>query len=463
MKRAYLLFLLYVLSVSIPLTLISVETSPRLLIKLPTRSRPEKIFQILDMYYAKLSGKVPYHFLISCDIDDESMNIEYVKNKLRSYKNLSFYFSLSKGKVEAVNRDIDKHPDFDVLLVASDDMIPVAEGYDQIIVNKMQEHFPDFDGTLNLYDGHCGGELNTIPIMGKKYYNRFGYVYYPGYQSVCCDLEFTLVADLLNKNAICDELIIRHDHPAYGFPYDQLYRKNESREFHVHDKAIVQNRKATNFDLNYQDINSEKLPTSLDLYGAYNTQEIKWSILICTLNKRENFFVPLYRKLLKQIEDNGLQHKVEVVFFKDNKENTVGYKRNKLLQDSQGQYISFVDDDDDVHFNYVKMIYSQLSGNPDCVSLIGILSWPGRPTAQFVHSIAYQSYFQKGGVFYRPPNHLNPIRRDIAIQFKFPEINVSEDTNWAMQICRSGLLKKEAHIGQPYYHYRYGITQTTAS
>jgi hypothetical protein len=46
---------------------------PKLLIKIPTRARPERFFKTLDAYYHNLSELVPTHFLISCDIDDATM------------------------------------------------------------------------------------------------------------------------------------------------------------------------------------------------------------------------------------------------------------------------------------------------------------------------------------------------------------------------------------------------------
>jgi hypothetical protein len=50
---------------------------------------------------------------------------------------------------------------------------------------------------------------------------------------------------------------------------------------------------------------------------------------------------------------------------------------------------------------------------------------------------------------------LNCIKASIAKQFKFPEINHGEDTQWATQIKESGLLKKEVYIDKILYHYQY--------
>src|ERR1700734_3117030 len=109
----------------------------RLLIKFPTRGRPDQFFRVLQSYY-DMSTSGELQFVVSCDADDESMNNAAVIERLRTYKNLEFYFGPSKSKIEAVNADI-KNQHFDVVLVASDDMVPVMEGYDQIIVQKMIE------------------------------------------------------------------------------------------------------------------------------------------------------------------------------------------------------------------------------------------------------------------------------------------------------------------------------------
>ena len=50
------------------------ESAMKLLIKFPTRARHDRFFEVLDMYYEKLSGEVEYEFLITCDDDDEQMN-----------------------------------------------------------------------------------------------------------------------------------------------------------------------------------------------------------------------------------------------------------------------------------------------------------------------------------------------------------------------------------------------------
>lgn len=197
------------------------------------------------------------------------------------------------------------------------------------------------------------------------------------------------------------------------------------------------------------------LQRNLKFYTDRKPPAKVWSILICTLDERTEKFERIHTKLRKQIEANNLEDKIEILFFKDNRQHSIGFKRNQLLRDSQGEYVCSVDDDDDVHDQYISMIYEKLMQKPDCVSVAGIMTTNGENPTPFIHSIQYNQYATENGVYVRPPNHLNPIKRSIASQFSFPENNFGEDTAWAIQLAQSGLLKTEAKIDVPYYFYQY--------
>jgi hypothetical protein len=92
-------------------------------------------------------------------------------------------------------------------------MIPEVEGYDLIIQNEMKKNFPDLDGVIWFSDGYQKNKLNTLVIVGKRYYDRFGYLYHPDYVSFYCDNEFMQVAFLLGKQVYDNRVIIRHEHP----------------------------------------------------------------------------------------------------------------------------------------------------------------------------------------------------------------------------------------------------------
>jgi hypothetical protein len=221
----------------------------KLLIKFPTRERPLKFFKILDLYYDYLSDINNVEFCISIDHDDLTMNNDDIKTKLESYPNLKYFIGESKSKIEAVNADIDRINNWDIILLASDDMIPKIKGYDKIIINKMKQYYPDTDGVVWFFDGNRK-DLNTLCILGKKYYERFNYIYHPDYQSFYCDNEFTVVANKLNKQTFINKVIIKHEHPdmpEYKANLDNLYIKNS--KYYNYDYNIFKIREQKNFEL----------------------------------------------------------------------------------------------------------------------------------------------------------------------------------------------------------------------
>lgn len=178
---------------------------------------------------------------------------------------------------------------------------------------------------------------------------------------------------------------------------------------------------------------------------------MKLSILICTLEKRKEMLQSLLVKLEKQI---STKEGIEILICRD--ENlTVGEKRNKLLIQAKGKYITYIDDDDSINNSYIDLVWDSIKHSPDCCSLKGLITTNGVDAKTFIHSIRYDSYFEKDGIYYRPPNHLNVIKSSIAKQFQFPEKNFGEDTDWAMQICRSKLLKREVWIEPTLYYYKF--------
>lgn len=217
----------------------------KLLIKFPTRGRMNKFFKVLDLYYINIEDFDNTHFLISCDIDDKTMNNGIVKSKFSKYKNLTVKYSNNKSKIEAINNDLD-NIDFDILLLASDDMIPQMFGFDNIIRNKMNEHYKDTDGVLWFNDGYQGRKLNTLCILGKKYYNRFNYIYHPSYKSLWCDNEFQDVSIMLDKVQYFDDVIIKHEHQVWtGEKWDDMQIYNDS--FNFIDRNNYYLRKTNNF------------------------------------------------------------------------------------------------------------------------------------------------------------------------------------------------------------------------
>lgn len=220
----------------------------KILVKFPTRGRKNKFFNTLKKYHNLCDDSNNVKFLISLDSDDTEMNNDDTLEILKTFKNTEVIIGSSISKINAVNRDINIDDSWDIILLASDDMIPQIKGYDNIIIEKMKSTYPDTDGVLWFNDGFQETRLNTLCILGKKYYQRFNYIYYPEYKSTWCDNEFMTIANILGKQTYFNEVIIKHEHPDWGYgKMDTIHEKNHEDLFF--DKNLYDMRRKNNFNL----------------------------------------------------------------------------------------------------------------------------------------------------------------------------------------------------------------------
>lgn len=188
-----------------------------------------------------------------------------------------------------------------------------------------------------------------------------------------------------------------------------------------------------------------------------------FTIAIPTLQKRIGKLQTLLGDLYQQMAANDYGSRVEILTFIDNRQRTIGEKRNWLLDHARGEFMAFVDDDDRLDTAYLSRIIKAIDAHPTVdvfgiTGSMGTLSRHGVPTSKvrkrFVHSLKFTRYYEEGNVLYRCPNHLNPMRTEIAKTFRFPEKSFGEDTDWAMTICKAQALKSEHFLqGSPLYYY----------
>jgi hypothetical protein len=403
-----------------------------LLIKFPTRGRPDKFKYALFQYVSKCKDHQHTKFLFTFDHDDPTANADDFDEDYHEICGDIEYdapYGYSKNKIDAVNRDMDDYPlnyNWDILLLASDDMIPCVKHYDQIIRDKMAEFYPDLDGVLWFNDGYAGDKLNTLVCMGRKYYERFGFIYHPAYKSFFCDNEFMDQANALKKQTYFPLCIIRHQHPnnTKDALDDELYRQNNKHW--KEDERTYYHRKVYDYDL---------------------------SVLICSLTERADALATLLSKIEECKKRSTLR--VEVLTSIDNREKTIGTKRQDLITQANGKYCCFIDDDDDIDEDYFKEIQEVLNATPqaDCVSMTGMFYKNGRKIKPFYHSIRYKRYDEDFEGFYRFPNHLNPILTGFCRRVGFVSKNHGEDTEFAKKLNELRLITSEACVRKCLYHY----------
>jgi glycosyltransferase involved in cell wall biosynthesis len=174
------------------------------------------------------------------------------------------------------------------------------------------------------------------------------------------------------------------------------------------------------------------------------------SILICSLKSRAALLKRLQDRLAPQLTPD-----VEVIVKTDGGQMPIGRKRNALLDEAKGDYICFVDDDDLVSEDYVALILAACACRPDVVSFNLQHLLNGNHIGDTEHSLRHEIWINDTSVFphkyYRCPNHLNPVRRDLALKVRFPEKNTLEDKEYSIKL--RPMLKTEVMIQKQIYYY----------
>lgn len=180
------------------------------------------------------------------------------------------------------------------------------------------------------------------------------------------------------------------------------------------------------------------------------------SILIPTLTSRAQSLAFILGKLERQIHDYGLTNEVEILVLEDQGETPTGTKRNRLMERARGRFVVSVDDDDDIHARYVPLIVETLRSNPyvDCIGIKGEIIFREGTRRTFAYSTHFRKYRTRAGAYERPPHHLNPVRREIALRFPFEPVRTSEDSDWALRLSRAGALQREVFLDEVLYYYR---------
>jgi hypothetical protein len=411
-----------------------------ILLKCPTRSRPQKVLATLGKYIQLAKQKHKLGIAVSCDEDDTSMTRNLVKEELeRTMKTVAWsrvFYGSNKSKIQACNANMSEIDyAWDIVVLVSDDMIPQIMGWDDVIRSHMMSRFPDTNGILWFNDGHQGDKLNTLSIYGRRMYEEFGYLYQPDYKSLFCDTELTdrCRTDLKDRCLYVPYCIIRHEHPGTGYAQnnDALYQHNN--RFWWEDMMTYIRRK------NY----------------AYD-----WTVMIATIPGREQKLQSLLASVREKVGRIAPELRLEICLDFDNRESSIGDKRHRLLQRAAGKYLCFIDDDDDITDAYVEDAWSMIRGNFHTMRLRGQIG-----NFQFLHSLSIKltdpmATKETPAIFQRPPNHLNPMLADIAKCIPFKSATYGEDLDWTMNLSRTGFLQTEyRHEDEKRIHYIYNTSE----
>jgi glycosyltransferase involved in cell wall biosynthesis len=173
-----------------------------------------------------------------------------------------------------------------------------------------------------------------------------------------------------------------------------------------------------------------------------------WNILIASIPHRNEMLTQLLAELNRQYQPG-----LGVIVAVDNCDIPYGDKCQKILDASEADYISFLDDDDWIEPDFVSAIMNALDLDPDYVGFNVDFTEDGVRQMPVYHSLQYNGWTNNPEALYRDIVHFNPIRRALAIQAKWAG-GCGADRQWADQLRDLGIVKTEVYIDRELHHYR---------
>jgi hypothetical protein len=194
---------------------------------------------------------------------------------------------------------------------------------------------------------------------------------------------------------------------------------------------------------------------SYDEFSGYK-EDTLLSIMLPTTVDRRDTFVKLLSEIKRQIQNLKSGSKVEIIIDEDNKEKSIGKKRQDLLERAKGKYVVGIDSDDWISKDYLSSIIEALEKNPE-VDHVGFTQHCDLDglEAKTIFSSRYKKWeSNKDGYDYvRSPGHLSVIKRDKALKAGYDDARYGEDKMFSDRV--TPLIKSEVMIPKDLYFYRY--------
>ena len=379
-----------------------------LLLHLPTKGRPERFLRTARQWVAAARGDC-WRMNVAVENSDGPTLAAAAELAEGLGARVQITRHAGKSKIAAFNAF--PADGWDILALIAEDYECPVEGWDLIIARDMDAHFPAMDGVLHYFDGFTGGPgLCTHPVAGVNYVRRFGWLHNPAYRDAFSDDEMTAVSARMGKRVFIGQPVATH--AWIGRRPDAVFRA--SQEAFSQDKQTFLASVAAGFYL--------RQPTL--------------SVLIPTLVSRRSAFGQLTEELHRQIFELPDPGRVEIQYLSDCYQLTAGQKRQKLLGMARGEYVAFVDDDDAVAADYVAAILDAIDhGNsPDCVVFAGRYAVDGVDYGRTDFDLEHRVYANHARRYLRSPNHLCPVRAELARRVGFSEANCGEDSDYARRL-----------------------------
>ena len=180
------------------------------------------------------------------------------------------------------------------------------------------------------------------------------------------------------------------------------------------------------------------------------------SLLTPTIPGREKQLKALGEKLAAQIGDKP----VEWLALCDNRQRSIGAKRQALWDIARGTYCAMIDDDDDVSDDYVASLLEAAQTGADVITFRQRAIYNGLESEVHFGALNRDGPFIPGGITLRGPWHVCAWKREVVQGCLFGESNYGEDLVWCQQARKR--TRTAHHIDRVLHTYRHDAATTAA-
>lgn len=183
------------------------------------------------------------------------------------------------------------------------------------------------------------------------------------------------------------------------------------------------------------------------------------SVVMITIPERKREFALLHKKLSKQIFYCSEVHptlgnveiiKVNTPRFPEGP--TIGEKRQMGLDQAKGEYVCWLDDDDDIAPDYVETLLRLAYDTPDILTFSNLSRFENYWCVVRMSLATLEDEQVRPGIVNRRPYHVCGWRTRLAKQVTFEALNKDEDTTYIAKLLP--LCKVERHSENIIHEYK---------
>ena len=184
---------------------------------------------------------------------------------------------------------------------------------------------------------------------------------------------------------------------------------------------------------------------------------IQLSILIPCVFERQQ------RDLFDHVLRQAAGKPVEVLALFDNRQRSLGHKRNALVGMARGRYLCHLDDDDWVYDDYVEELLTMIGRcqNPDVIMFDQQACLDGCEPFRVVTGMEFENEQGSSGIVQRKPWTWCCWRTDFVRWIPFEDDTRTEDYTWLQKVWP--LIGSHAKIEKVLHFYRYSKKGSLAS